>query len=221
MSSDIHGRRIINAVGMILVWVSVVSVVAGFFLPWVTIDVRAAGAMERLDALTNSSAAGDKVLQGASRISLQIHQGTKTISADIPALADLPRQLRGIDIPRVAHDERLQVALAVAQLLTGHSQDVARKSNAVYLVPAFAIISGVLLTGCRGSRVTGTVIALLAATIAGIGAWKFSTLTTPTPIVHVTIASGLWLSLAAYLGLTVGAMLRTASLIDKVSHRPL
>lgn len=206
MSSDTRWRRMASAIGMGLVWVSVVATVGGFFLPWVMIEVRA----------TDS-----KALQGTSRISLQIRQGTKTISADVPSLAELPRQLRGVDIPRAAHDERLQVALAVAQLLTGQSQDVARKGNAVYLVPAFAIASGVLLTGCRGSRVMGTVIALLAATIAGVGAWKLSTFTTPTPLVHVTIASGLWLSLAAYLGLAVGAMLHTASLIDRLSRRPL
>ena len=186
-----------------LVWVSVSASVVGFFLPWARIDLRESGAVQRLrDTAPLNSATRD-----AYRITVTIRQGARTLTGDLPSLADLPRHVSGVQIPQVANQEHAQLAIALLELLTNTQQRIGLKSYAVYLVPVGALLSGLLLT-CLGRRKIVTMAtAILCAGIAGVGFWKLLTTNTHTLFIAITIGPGLWLSLWAYVGLAAAATL--------------
>ena len=180
---------------LIVAWLSVAASLAGFLLPWVTLDLRGA----ELAAL-----AGDAP-HAIGRVTIQLRQGGQTLDAALPSAAEFPRQVRGIQIPWFLRQERTRVAVALLERITNTRQHAALKSCAVFLVPGVALLCGVLLTGWgRRPAVAGGVWLVCVAVAAG-GAWKLLTLDTSRSLVGVAIGRGLWVSLGAYVGLAAAA----------------
>lgn len=180
---------------LVVVWASVAACLAGFLLPWVTLDLRG----KELAAL-----AGGR-LHDVGRVTIQLRQGGETIAAALPSAAEFPRRVRGIQIPWLLRQDEAQVAVALLERLTNTRQHAALKSGAVFLVPGAALLCGVLLTGWgRRPAVAGGVLLVCVAVAAG-GAWKLLTLDTSRSLIGVAIGWGLWVSLGAYVGLAASA----------------
>ena len=178
-----------------LVWLSATAAVVGFVQPWAFIDVREPGAMRSL-----RSAAPANV----GRVMLKIRRGAETLTGELPTLADLPRQVSGIQIPRMVRETRAQVAVAVLELLTKTRHHLGAKSYLVYLVPGIALSCAAVLTAVSAPG-AAIGVGLLSAAIAGIGFWQVMTTRTDSLFVAIRIGPGLWLSLWAYVGLAASA----------------
>jgi hypothetical protein len=198
MGGAVLSRRLAAGLG----WTSAVAAVAAFFLPWAKMDVR-----------ENEAARG--LTKALGRITVQIQRGGETIAGEMPNLSDIPRQVSGVEIPRVANDPDAKVALALFEIVTDSRQHLGLKSYAVYLVPGMALAAAFLLAALGARRPVALGIAVLCAAVAASGAWKLLTADTETLLVAITIGPGLWLSVGAY------AALSLAAFIDTLSSRPL
>lgn len=215
---------------LVVVWASVAACLAGFLLPWVTLDLRGAelAALVEPPGQTRGSTSSSLDASGATsrarvlpptaggprrgtesspvgQVTLQLRRNGQALTAMLPSAAEFPRRVRGIQIPWLLRQDEAQVAVALLELLTNTRQHAALKSGAVFLVPGAALLCGVLLTAWgRRPAVAGGVLLVCVAVAAG-GAWKLLTLDTSRSLIGVAIGWGLWVSLGAYVGLAASA----------------
>jgi len=171
-----------------LAWLAAGVVVAGFFLPWAHLEVREPALPKELGRLTVS-----------------LRQGTRTIGAALDSLQQLPRQVSGAQIPQLAGREDAQVAMTLMELVTRKRQHLGVKSYAVYLVPGLALLCALALARLGRRRAVAAGVGVLCLGVASLGGWKLVTTQTETLLVTITAGSGIWLSLWAYVGLSVAA----------------
>jgi len=193
-----------------LTWVSVVAAVAAFFLPWARIDLREPGLMRQVRE-TVEAVPGQGLLDGLTervgRVAVEIRRGAETVTGELPSLAEIPKEVSGAQIPQVVTQRHAKVATALLELFTNERQHLEAKRYAVYLVPGVALLCGLVLTCLGGMAAVALGVAALCAGIAGIGFWKLLTTDTQALFIAITIGPGLWLSLWAYVGLAVSALL--------------
>ena len=194
-------RRVALGLG----WGSAVVAVIAFFLPWARMEVRERGLSRDLT-------------KALGRVTVQIHRGMETIAGELPNLSDIPREVSGVQIPRMANDQHTQVVMVLFELLTSSRQHLGFKSYAVYLVPGVALAMALLLMVPGRRRALTLGMALLCAVVFVAGCWKLLTTNAESLFISITIGPGLWLSLWSYAGLSLAA---TLSFIDTASSRPI
>jgi len=194
-------------------WGGVAAALRGFVLPWALLDLRVeqlpdkvTRAAGRVTAGTPLEGVAGELTQGVDRVVATVTRGARTVTGQLPTLTDIPKQVSGLEIPRLAHRQDAQVALALAELLTGE-RDLGKKIYVVYLVPGLALLLALLVTLAGRLRVVCGIAAVLALAIAGMGCWKLATVNPSTLLVAITIGTGLWMSLWAYAGIGLGALL--------------
>ena len=175
-----------------LVWGSVMATWVGFVLPWARLTLR------QHDALRAAA-------HELGRVTVTIHRGEEAITSDLSSLTDIPTQVSGLQIPRLAHQPNAQIAFAVLELLTNQSPRLGLQSDTVYLVPGLALVCGIALTLLRRGWVGSAMVALVCAGTAAVGFWKLWSPHLSNRLVAITIGSGLWVSVWAYVGLAVTA----------------
>lgn len=189
------------------IWISVIAAGAGFLMPWVYLrSGKVAGQVGELmqDSGVDSLTRG---LRGkVSKVTLQFKRGAETIVGDLPDLSTLPRQVNGPDIPAFVNRKDNAVAIALAEMLA-KQKDIGKKSYAVYLLPGLAVLIGLLLTALGGVPAVGWALAALSAGVAGAGFYKLLTTQINSMAVTIVIGEGLWVSLWAYVGLALCAVL--------------
>ena len=192
-------------IALALVWMSVAATIAAFFLPWAMIDLREPGLVKQ----ARQAVPGQELLGGLTkkvgRVAVEIRRGAETVTGELPDLADIPRQVNGVQIPQMVNQKNAQVAMALVELFTRERQHIGAKSYAVYLVPGLALLCGLLVTFVGGVRGFSLGVAGLCAAIAGVGFWKLLTTNTQSLFIAITIGPGLWLSLWSYMVLAAGA----------------
>lgn len=201
-----------------LVWVAAAWTWAAFFLPWVHIALRDPAIANVLTSQSEVGKALGQLLGNAGHVKIAIQQPEGVVETDLAALAALPPQVTGAQIPQLLREERMQVALAMIELWQGgRRQPWAQRSRMVYAVPGFALLAALLLTGWgRSAPVAWTVAAgLLAA--AGYAAWWWRAHDFATSTVVVTLEFGLWSSWLAYLVMAGAAVIGT--LQSRSPHR--
>ena len=186
-------------------WASVAATGIGFVLPWARIDLREPTLVKQVRGNLPASDTLSGLTKDLGRITAKITRGAQTITSDLPTLADIPKEVSGIQIPTLANQKNAQTALALMELFTGKQEQIGLKSYAVYLLPGIALVCGLLMTFIGGQRLVPWGVALLCAAIAGVGFWKLLTTNTQALLVAITIGPGLWLSLWAYVGLACAA----------------
>ena len=197
----------LRLVSRLLALMSVMAAVMGFYRPWAFIDIHEPDALRRLKNSTPLGGIFDHVKDRAKRIAVTVKRGAETVTGDLPSLGEIPKQVSGVEIPRVANQEQAQVAMALMELVTNTRQDIGRKSYAVYLVPGLALLGGVLLLVLGRWAPMAWSLAALCAAIAGLAAWKLLTTNTHSLFVAITIGPGLWMSVWAYAGLALAGVL--------------
>ena len=205
MSRQGEGSAIRRLVQLVT-WASVAAVVAAFFLPWARIDLREPEVLRQVRRTAEEQGLLSGLMDKVGKVTVEVRRGAETVTGELPSLADIPKEVSGVQIPQMAHQENAQVALALLELLTNTRQHVGLKSYAVYLVPGLAILCGVLLTVLGRVRAAALGVAALCALVAGVGFWKLLTTNTSTLFIAITIGPGLWLSLWGYVGLSVAAL---------------
>lgn len=203
-------RRVVWIVAVAGVWISVAASVIGFVLPWATLDVKAArlpGQLTQALPGADLQALAGKLTSKIGRVTIQFKRGTETIAGELlPDLSTMPTRVSGLEIPRLANRQDAKVAIAFAEMFTGQ-RDLGAKSYAVYLVPGLALLGGALVTLARGLRVVRGGIGGACLAIAGLGFWKLLTIKTDALLAAVTLGPGVWLSVWAYVGLGLCAIL--------------
>ena len=214
--AETMSRRWVHGGVILAGWVSVGFAIQGLFLPWAMIDVRQPAAITSLQGATRSlrdaSPLGETVkglTHDLHHIVVKVRRGAETVTGTlgVGSLPELPSQVTGADIPRMANQEQAKVAMALVELFTHRSQDVGRKSYAVYAVPGLAVVCGLLLSVFGRRWVIALTIAWFCGTVAAIGFWTLLTVNPQTLFVAIRIGRGLWQSVWAYVGLTVCALL--------------
>ena len=173
-----------------LVWGSVLMTWVGFLLPWARLTLHQPGAFRA-------------AMHDLGRVTVTIHRGEETVTSDLSSLAEIPTQVSGWQIPRLAHQQNAQVAIAALEVLTNQRHHLGLKSYAVYLIPGIALVSGIVLTVIRQEWIGSAITALVCAGIAGVGFWKLDSPQLSARPVAITIGPGLWVSVWAYVGLAL------------------
>ena len=190
---------------LVLIWLSVAATVVGFFLPWARIDVRQPALMKQVRETVPGHEVLGELTKKLSRVTVEIHRGTETITGELPNFSDIPSQVSGVQIPQMANQPHAQVAEALLELFTTTRQRIGAKSYAVYLVPGIAVLCGALLTLFGRIPAVAIGIAALCAAIAGVGFWKLLTTDMDMLFIAITIGPGVWGSLWAYATLAIAA----------------
>ena len=193
-------------VGVIVAWISAAVTVVGFVSPWASLDLREPGLMKQVRETAGESGLLGGLTKRVGRVTAQVRRGAETVTGELPSLQDIPKQVSGIQIPQIANREDAKVAMALMELLMGSQQHIGLKSYAVYLLPGLALLGAVLLTWLARHPAVPIGVALVAAAVSGGGAFKLLTTNTQSLFVAITIGPGLWMSLGAYAGLAVAAL---------------
>lgn len=196
-----------NRTAITVAWLSAMLAVVGFFLPWAHLDLRQPKVVQQLTEQAGVTNTVKDLTRSVGRIAVRLRRGAETVVGDLPTLSDLPKQVSGYQIPQFANQEQAQVAIAIAELLTGARQQIGAKSYAVYLLPGIALLCALLLTVLGEQRLVAAAVALLCAIVAGVGSWKLATVPREALVISIVIGHGLRLSLGAYVGLTLAALL--------------
>jgi len=197
----------VRQVGLVLVWVNVGVAAIGFVLPWARIDLREPTLVKQVRGTLPASDTLSGLTKDLGRITATIRRGAQTITGDLPTLADIPKEVSGIQIPQMVNRKNAHTAIALMELLMNERQHLELKSYAVYLLPGIALLCGLVLTVLSRQRVIPWVVAGLCGLIAGVGFWKLLTTNLSSLMIAITIGPGLWLSLWAYVGLSAAAVL--------------
>lgn len=183
-----------------LVWAAAGATVVAFFLPWARLEVRDPAIARVLASQAEVGEALGQLIGNAGRVTIAIEQPDGVVAADLAALAALPSQVTGAQLPRLLQEERMQVALAVADLWqAGPRQPWTQRSRAVYAVPGLALLLAALLTQWGRRPVVAWSVAAVLLAAAGGSAWWWRTHDFATPTVVVTLGVGLWSTWWAYL----------------------
>lgn len=181
-----------------LVWVCVAVTSVAFFLPWARIDIRQSG------LATHGLLGG--LAKEIGTITVTVRRGAETITGALPTAADIPESVSGFQVPQLANQEETKAAMALLELFLGTRHHIGLKSYAVYFVPGLMWCCGILLLWGGGDRRVALSVAGVCAVLALVGFWKLLTITTETMFVAITIGPGVWLSLWAYVGLSICAV---------------
>lgn len=201
-------RRAVRTGLLVIVWVSVAAALRGFVMPWAHLDVKYRKVTGAIGEATQSVPLGDllgRLAKKVGRVSVTVKRGAETVTGELPDLSKIPTQVSGADIPRLARQQDVKVALALAEMLTGE-REFGAKTWLVYLVPGLALVVGVLLTLGGQWRLVCAAAGVFCVGIAGFASWKLSTTPTDALLVAITIGPGLWLSCWAYAGLGAAAL---------------
>jgi hypothetical protein len=190
---------------ILVAWVCAGSTVVGFVLPWASLDLREPGVVRQLKETEPVRDTLSGLTKDIGRIAVKVRWGAESVTGDLPSLAEIPKQVSGIQIPQLANQKNTQVAMALIELLMNERQHMGAKSYAVYLLPGMALACALLLTLLGTRRVVTIGAAVLCGMIAGVGFWKLLTTNTQTLFIAITIGPGLWLSLWAYAALALAA----------------
>ncbi len=201
-------RQLMRGALLGVVWVGVVMALVGFVSPWASLDLKSPKLPAQLQDVADATPLSDvlgTLTRGVGRVVVQVKRGAETVTGELPDLASIPKEVRGVDIPYVANRPDAHVVLALAELLTGERQ-LGVKSYAVYLLPGVALACGILLTVAPRLRALALVLGLCCVAVAAGGYWKISTTQLDSLLVAITLGKGLWWSLWGYALVGVSAL---------------
>jgi hypothetical protein len=189
-----------------LVWLAAVAVVGGFFLPWATLDIKTTKTEKEISASVQRAAG--KSFGSAKKPKRQ----PSWIRAKRKKAPLLPSKVSGYQIPLYANRRNVKAVMGLAEMVTKKREAVGLKSYAVYAVPGLALVA-VWVLGAFGERwPAAAAVALMCGAVAGYGLWMLTSTDTRKEYAF-SVGIGLWISLGAYVMLTLaGALALPASL---------
>ena len=193
-------RQLLRRVLLGVVWIGAVMAVVGFMQPWATLDLKSPklpGQLKEISDATSLSSVMRKLTKGMGKVVVQVKRGAETVTGELPDLSNIPNEIRGIDVPRLANRQDAYAVVALAEMFTGE-RELGLKSYAVYLLPGLALLCALTVTLSAQLRPLVIVIGLICLAIAAGGSWKLATTNTDALLVAITIGHGLWLSMWAY-----------------------
>ena len=110
-------------------------------------------------------------------------------------------RVSGYDIPEMANAKGSRVASAVGQLFSSDAKDVGKRSYRVWILPILASLLAVLTWLSVTRRRVALTIAVVGAAVFGLGTYKILAADLDGVLFVVHVASGLWLTLVAYLAM--------------------
>ena len=184
--------------------------IGAFFLPWVRLSppplkhgkAKAPKAQERsaIDGksgrIRNLGGAVDEVLSGLTT-------GTRQVARKF---SGIPPRISGFRAPIIANSRLSKNVMELVESFSKKKENVGLKSWAVYALPGLAILLAALLARFPDDRRIAVFVAAAGLIVFAGGAARLITLDLTNDFVKVTIDYGLWLSLAAYLGLALTAL---------------
>jgi len=111
--------------------------------------------------------------------------------------------ISGFEAPLRANSDEARLAVSVIGIFAPDTQDADKKSFLVFLIPGIAIGIYYLCKNYGKSPFLHLLLCVVALTIFGAGLYKILTTDMDKLILNVKIGSGLWITLAAYLGIGI------------------
>lgn len=178
-----------------LVVICAIAIIHGFFMPWAK-AATSAGKMARGVTGAATKAGGNAPLLGGLFGEVGKVAERATSAADIVGVNMV---VSGYDIPKMMNTKSSQVAVALASIFIKDAKDADLKSYAVYLMPIFAILCvGLAFFGMK-NRIALIVMAVISGGISVGGLFKLMTTDLTNMVATISIESGLWQTLYAYL----------------------
>lgn len=179
-----------------LAWGCAAAAVIGFFLPWAQLDIGNSKVGKEVASSVRKSL-GKTFKSGATKEPSWIRKRSQGTPA-------IPTAISGFQIPQMANRRNVKVMAQLVKLFTKSDDQLGWKSYAVYLLPGLALLCAWLLSVYGSVRLVALGVLCGCAAVAGAGFWKLLTADTKAQFA-MAIGPGLWLSLWAYVGLSVTA----------------
>ncbi len=189
-----------------IVWCGVAAVVAGFFLPWVHLELIPSKTVRRPAPPKASKPPPSRSRTHMTDFDRALTDAGRQITFAIRDTVRVPKDITGVMIPKLANAEASNTAMQLGELFTHKREHIGAKSYAVYALPLLAVLVGLLLRTVGDRLPVSLLLAVCCLAVAGVGAWKLLTTHVQSMGMVVKFAIGLWASLAAYVVLAVGAV---------------
>lgn len=125
----------------------------------------------------------------------------------------ISQSLSGFQVPAMANQQDARLAIAVMKIINPESQKVDQESYLIWLVPLLAVvilILSIILAQNQWVHLAGGAIGVL---IFIIGLYKINSMHMDQTFLNVSIESGIWLTLWAYLGLGLVELINFLTLL--------
>ena len=177
-----------------LVIIASAVIVVSFLMPWAGIATSAVGATKDL-----SNVAKEKL--GITAITKKFFGELDKATDKIAAIGDIKIKgtVKGYQIPILVNNKTSKIALAIAQIMFKSTEGLGAKSYLVYLLPLLGIFSG--LGAVLGLKKKFYIIAMLitSGAVSITGLYNLKTANLPDLVVKISIGSGLWMAMYAFL----------------------
>src|SRR3989338_7842304 len=91
-----------------MAWASVAATGIGFVMPWARIDLHEPTLVKQVRGNLPASDTLSGLTKDLGRITATIRRGAQTITGDLPTLADIPKEVSGIQVPQLANQKNAQ-----------------------------------------------------------------------------------------------------------------
>lgn len=210
-------RKIIDGALVAAIWLSAAGAVAGFLLPWASIDVKYRGVVRDVAGTANNllgdvplGDAAQRLTQKLGKIVISVKRGAETVTGELPDLSQIPTQVNGPQIPQLVNRPDAHLVIALTEMFTGQQQ-IGPKSYAVYAVPVLAVLFALLLTVSGRVALVAVLVSLASVAVGGGTLWKLMSTSTDAALMKITIKLGLWLICWSFIALGVLGLLRAGS----------
>ncbi len=120
-------------------------------------------------------------------------------------------KISGFKIPFFANGKNTKVILSIAKAFNPDIKDIEKKSWFVYIIPILAYLIYLTAKKLGKNRFINFIFALLGVSIFVIGSFKIKTVNLNKVLLDVKICKGVWVILAAYLGIGLLGLKRLTS----------
>lgn len=177
-----------------LIVITAAVIVFSFFKPWAHVSASVTQVSKEL-----AGAADDKLKDTpfAGKFVSKFKQVTDTI-ADMGDI-EIKTSVSGYDIPRMVNNKTSKVALSLAEVLFKSTENLDMKSYLVYLLPIFGVLCAFLAFMGLKNKLSILAMTIIGGAVSLVGLYNLHTMDMNTVAIKITIATGLWHTMYAFL----------------------
>ncbi len=177
-----------------LVVLAAIIIIFSFFAPWAKLSASVTKVSKELTDKAGKAAGGtfgERFTRELSRVTDAIGK----VGGDI----QIKTSISGYDIPSMVNKKSSKVAISLVQGLMKDAKDIDKKAALVFLLPIFAVVCAVLAVMGLKNKLSVILMLIISGAISLGGLYRLKTLDLASLPVDITIESGLWNTMYAYL----------------------
>jgi len=177
-----------------LIAIAACVIIVSFFQPWAGVKTSVTAVSKELtdkaDGELKDTPLAGKFIKKFSAITDQI-AGLGDI--------EIKTQVSGYNVPRMVNSDISKVALSLAEIMFKSTEGLGWKSYLVYVLPVSAVLCVFLVIVGAKKRIALIMALLVSGGISLVGLYNLHTMDLGTIAIKVSIASGLWNTMHAFL----------------------